>query len=358
MILKSLFLFFISCVLILGLTANSNITQASVTTNDLHLPLTPKYSSDRTKKVTHVLVHFISNAGKNPNEPYNVNSIYNIFLDYGFSTHYMIGRSGEIYKLVDEERVAFHAGKGSLSRFSGYKNNLNDYSIGIELLAIGTRNEMMSMISSQAYDSVSSSDIGYTDAQYRSLNRLLDGILNRHPLVKRNKNHILGHEEYAPGRKPDPGKLFAWARVDFTQKHYVREGDTLWEIAQKYGVTIDSIALLNTIDPNKYLQIGQKLIIPATYKVLSGDTLWEIAKKYGVSIETLTNLNNLNPKDFLQVGQRLKIPSGTTTYRVKSGDTLWRIAQKYHVSIDTIVKVNHLDPNAYLQIGQNLLIPQ
>lgn len=352
-----MFLMLLSLIVMISWTTYAYTIQASVQTRDLHLPLSSDYSKERKDQATHAMIHFISNAGNNPQDPYNINSIYNIFLDYGFSTHYMIGRSGEVYQLVDEDRVAFHAGEGELSRFSGYKNNLNEHSIGIELLAIGTENEMQSMLSNQAYNLITPSNIGFTDAQYRSLNSLLDVVLNRHPAIKRNRNHIIGHEEYAPRRKTDPGKLFSWARVDFTQKHNARRGESLWAIAQKYGVSVNSLVTLNHIDPNKYLQIGQKLTIPAMYQVLPGDSLWRIASKYGVSLKTLINLNNLNPNAYLQVGQNLIIPSTTISYNVKSGDTLWEISQKYQVSIDTIIKVNNLDSSAYLQIGQKLFIP-
>jgi LysM repeat protein len=43
--------------------------------------------------------------------------------------------------------------------------------------------------------------------------------------------------------------------------HVVQSGDTLWKIARKYGTTIDAIVKANNLDPNKYLAVGQKLII-------------------------------------------------------------------------------------------------
>ncbi|MBM7570228.1 LysM peptidoglycan-binding domain-containing protein [Aquibacillus albus] len=353
--LQSVFKLLFVSVLILGWIVNPNSSQARVQTNDLHLPIA--YSKERAEKITHVMIHFISNAANNPQDPYNVNDVYRIFLDYGVSTHYMIGRNGEIYKMVNEDRVAFHAGKGSLPRFPAYSNNMNDYSIGIELLAIGTRDEMLPVIPAKSYDSISLSDIGFTEAQYRSLNRLLDDILDRHPFIKKDRNYIVGHEEYAPNRKTDPGKLFTWASVDFSQKHTVTKGETLWAIAKKYGVTIHDIATFNNMHSSSYLQVGQTLRIPAMYTVMSRDTLWEIAQKYGISVDTLVKWNGLE-NTYLQVGNRLRVPSGTIPYTVKSGDTLWRIAQNYNVSIDTIIKVNNLNPRAYLRIGQKLSIPR
>lgn len=285
----------------------------NVPIRDLYLPL--QNSKPRTEIVTHVVIHFISNAASKQNDPYNVQDVYRIFLNNGVSSHYLIGRNGEVYRLVDENRVAFHAGKGSLPGFPAYQNRLNEYSIGIELMAIGTREEMLPLISAQTYEAIAPSNIGYTDAQYRSLNLLLNDIIGRHPTIKRDRQHIVGHDEYAPGRKTDPGKLFDWSRINFTGQlvHTVKRGESLWLIAQKYGRTINSIAKWNNINPNSTLWVGQKLTIPVknqgtTYTVQSGDSLWKIAQKFGVSIEALAKMNNLSTNAYLIVGQKLIIP--------------------------------------------------
>lgn len=280
--LRSFFSLFFGCLLLFGCSNQSaepapipktkkqavkhNISQASayasnVPIHDFYLP--PQYSYPRTEKVTHVMIHFISNAIQKPYEPYDIKEVYRIFLTYGASTNYMIGRNGEIYRLVSEDRVAFHAGKGSLPGFPEYQNKMNGYSIGIEMLAIGTRDEMLSVIPGKTYDLIAPSNIGYTDAQYRSLNRLLNEILKRHPTIQRDRKHIVGHNEYAPGRKTDPGKLFAWSLINISQSkiHTVQKGESLWLIAQKYGTSIQSIAKWNNIDPNRDLQVGQQLKI-------------------------------------------------------------------------------------------------
>src|SRR5205085_8133471 len=82
----------------------------NVPIRDLYLPL--QNSKPRTENVTHVVIHFISNVASKPNDPYNVQDVYRIFLNNGVSSHYLIGRNGEVYRLVDENRVAFQSGKG------------------------------------------------------------------------------------------------------------------------------------------------------------------------------------------------------------------------------------------------------
>ena len=147
--------------------------------------------------------------------------------------------------------------------------------------------------------------------------------------------------------------------------YVVVKGDTLYKIANKYGVTVDDLKKKNNLTSN-LLNIGQVLIIPSTsgnnlssnkYIVKSGDTLYKIANKYGVTIDELKKVNNLT-SDLLSIGQILFIPDNKSskTYIVKSGDTLYKIAKLYGVSVDEIKRANNL-ANSLLSIGQVLVIP-
>ncbi len=189
------------------------VESPEVPMTDLLLP--SENSRPRITDVTHVMIHFMSNGLNKPHDPYNIKGIEAIFTNYGVSAHYVIDRSGNIYRFVTEDRVAFHAGKGELPGFPEYKDKMNDYSIGIELLAIGTREEMLMMSPGFPYDSIDPSNVGYTSEQYNTLNKLLDDINKRHPEIPKNRNHIIGHDEYSPGRKTDPGSLFDWSKIGF-----------------------------------------------------------------------------------------------------------------------------------------------
>lgn len=170
-------------------------------------------SKERVETTTHVVLHFSSNALNDPKDPYRIEDTYNIYKNYGISAHYVIGRAGEIYLFVPENRVAYHSGKGKLPAFPEYDDQLNHYSIGIELLAIGTREEMIPVITAEKADLIDPALIGYTQAQYNSLNTLLNDITARHPDIKKDRNHIVGHDEYSLGRKTDPGSLFNWSKI-------------------------------------------------------------------------------------------------------------------------------------------------
>lgn len=126
----------------------------------------------------------------------------------------MIDRSGEIYLLTNESRVAYHAGPGTIKGFPEYELGLNHYSIGIELLAIGTKEEMIPIITEPIFNKIDPSLLGYTEEQYQSLNRLIKDIQARNPKIKRNRPQILGHDEYT-SRKTAPGKIFDWSKIGF-----------------------------------------------------------------------------------------------------------------------------------------------
>ncbi|MCG1021880.1 N-acetylmuramoyl-L-alanine amidase [Sutcliffiella horikoshii] len=177
--------------------------------------LPKKNSRVRGAPITHVMLHFTNNALRSPQSPYNMEEVYALFEEYEVSAHYMIDREGEIYLLVPEGRAAFHAGKGRHLNYQEYGNGFNDYSIGIELLAIGSKEEMMATIPEEIYESIDTLDVGYTEEQYTALKKLLDDILSRNPGIKNDREHIIGHNEYAPVRKSDPGELFDWSKIGF-----------------------------------------------------------------------------------------------------------------------------------------------
>lgn len=138
----------------------------------------------------------------------------------------------------------------------------------------------------------------------------------------------------------------------------VVSGDNLWKIANKYGTTVSELKALNNLTSNT-LSIGQILKLPVTdsssgtYTVVAGDSLWNIANKYGTTVAELKELNGLT-NNTLMIGQTLKVPSNT--YTVVSGDSLWSIANKYGTTVDTIKNLNNLTSNTIV-VGQELNLP-
>lgn len=170
------------------------------------------HSEPRTEIPTHIVLHFSSNVANNTNDPYQIHDIYNIFLDYVVSTHYVVDRQGQVYQFTDENRTAYHAGKGSLPGLDDYTNRLNHYSVSIEILAIGTKDEMEKTVPQVDYGTIHPTHIGYTEKQYESLQTLIKDIVNRNESITFDREHIIGHDEYTT-RKADPGELFDWSKI-------------------------------------------------------------------------------------------------------------------------------------------------
>ena len=102
------------------------------------------------------------------------------------SAHYLVGRDGHLYQLVADGKRAWHAGAGTW----GTITDVNSASIGIEI------------------DNDGSSP--FPDAQIDSLIVLLDDLCTR---LRIPRTAIVGHQDFAPTRKPDPGALFPWKRL-------------------------------------------------------------------------------------------------------------------------------------------------
>ncbi len=99
--------------------------------------------------------------------------------------------------------------------------------------------------------------------------------------------------------------------------YVVRPGDSLYAIAQKFGVSADSIYNLNGLAGLPYLVVGQTIVIPTTetsYTVRGGDTLWSIARKFGTSPDTIARHNNISNPDALRPGTVLRIPQRSQNY--------------------------------------------
>jgi len=106
------------------------------------------------------------------------------------SCHYLIDRKGQILKMVDDNKVAWHAGK---SKWKNYKN-LNKSSIGIELVNKGH-------------------EFGYEKFTISQVNNLIKLCQNLKKKYKIKNSNIVGHSDIAPLRKQDPGEKFPWKKL-------------------------------------------------------------------------------------------------------------------------------------------------
>jgi N-acetylmuramoyl-L-alanine amidase len=100
-------------------------------------------------------------------------------------------------------------------------------------------------------------------------------------------------------------------------------------------------------------------ITGGTYTVKSGDSLSEIASRYGMSVASLKSLSGIS-SDVIQIGQELKLQGKTSIriseHTIRSGETLSEIASRYAVSVNKLSALNNLSGDRIL-IGQVLKIP-
>jgi LysM repeat protein len=185
------------------------------------------------------------------------------------------------------------------------------------------------------------------------------------------------------------------------QVHVVKQGDSLYEIGRRHGLTVNELKRLNGLSSNR-LKLGQKLALTkaaappmpraakaaprkastvaanktgqSVHIVKKGDSLHTIARRHGMTVEQLQQLNNLNGNR-LKIGQELALsdqvdreeieqPAASETkskyaaaevHVVKKGETLGSIARRHHMKTAELKRLNGLR-NAKLKIGQRLAL--
>ncbi|HJS89765.1 MAG TPA: LysM peptidoglycan-binding domain-containing protein, partial [Steroidobacteraceae bacterium] len=186
----------------------------------------------------------------------------------------------------------------------------------------------------------------------------------------------------------------AAARVDgrarwgsYLQFQVVRRGDSLWSIARHYRMSPRTLARMNGISVHHIIRPGEKLRLYARVPVehhgelhfevvRTGDTLWSIARRHGMSVQTLASLNGIGRHAMLHPGERLRLftharagrshasegAAGADTsarkvvYTVRRGDNLWQIARLFQVKVSQILAWNAIGLHSPILAGQKLTI--
>lgn len=164
----------------------------------------------------------------------------------------------------------------------------------------------------------------------------------------------------------------------------VKEGDTLEGIAKVYRLSPNDIKSLNLALLEKGLQKGMILLLPGEevsyfnkkqplgfqiHEVGDKETLYGLAQKYGITQDDLRRYNMILYKKDLRKGQEITIPvykevtkeiskgkEGLTKHIVKPGEGIWRIAQNYGTTQEVLEKLNPNLPDP-LKEGMEIWVP-
>lgn len=162
--------------------------------------------------------------------------------------------------------------------------------------------------------------------------------------------------------------------------HRVRKGETLSSIAHRYNSSVKKIMWANNMRRSSYIVAGRKIKIPQRviqaqagnssnqtwnrrHVVKRGDSLWNLANRYGTTTQSIQEINGLSTTR-LWINQVLKVPSaqdqakqsnkGSGTYYVQRGDSPYLIARRHNISLNHFLEINNLTSRSTIYPGQKV----
>ncbi len=140
--------------------------------------------------------------------------------------------------------------------------------------------------------------------------------------------------------------------------HVVKQGETLWQISNFYGVPLDETVSANQLPNPNQLLVGQAILVPKdgiNHIVQPGENLWMIAQRYNTTVNEILRNNNITNPNIIFPGMKIFIP--TPIHRVIPGETLSQIAVRYGVSLQSLIETNNIENPDLIFPGMVLVIP-
>jgi len=159
------------------------------------------------------------------------------------------------------------------------------------------------------------------------------------------------------------GKLLTWIRQ--LNRVFLTYGYMTFKIFRKIFLIFLALLILNPFIWGMHTASAQEENPDApVYIVQKGDSLWDIALRFGVTMDALARANSISDTNQLSVGDQLVIPGlegvqgVLTAVAIPYGETLNSLSRRYRVSVETITKLNHLTSTKELYAGRSLIIPE
>ncbi|GAB1432292.1 hypothetical protein MASR2M29_09170 [Spirochaetota bacterium] len=133
---------------------------------------------------------------------------------------------------------------------------------------------------------------------------------------------------------------------------------SLGAVDLKDAITINDItSAVDDMDIIKAPNLPDQGLFYLVYKVVKGDTISEIASRYGVSTDSIVTFNDISNARALSIGKYLKIPTiNGILYKTKDGDTAAALSESYSISQERIMEINGIG-NEALQNGIMVFLP-
>ena len=295
------------------------------------------------------------------------------------------GQSVNMYTLEDAGAQNYYGIYDNFRKYPSYKESMDDY---VDKIINGIKGAPL--FYSGAWKSRTNS--------YQDATRYLTGRYATDTAYYAKLNRII--EQYGL-TKYDNGTATAIAagieeRTSSAGGQYtVQAGDTLYSIARRAGVSLNTLLSINGLSQSSVIRPGQTLSVSGnasqatatqvsyqsagstsgngTYTVKAGDTLYRIAYNHGISLTTLLSINGLSETSTIRPGQQLVVSgsakattsttkattvsysTGASTHTVQAGDTLFRIAKNNGLTLSELKALNGLTSNN-IRVGQVLKV--
>jgi len=167
--------------------------------------------------------------------------------------------------------------------------------------------------------------------------------------------------------------------VAYAGEHVVSRGETLSEVAVRYGTTTGALARANRLSDPNLIVAGSSLRIPdgaaaaagspvgATHTIRAGETLWDLAQRFGSSVDALARANGISNPNLVVAGTKIRISGGRSgagaavaggaTHTVSAGETLSGIAARFGVSVEALARANGISNPNLVVAGTSLVVP-